>query len=161
MSIKIGDSLPKATFTVMTPDGPKLRTTDEIFKGRRVVLFGVPGAFTPTCSASHLPGFRDKADELKSKGIDEIAVASVNDVFVMDAWAKAANAEAKISFLADGNGDFANALGLSLDLTERGLGVRSQRYSMLVEDGVVRTLNVEEAPGKAEISSAEALLTQI
>jgi peroxiredoxin len=161
MSIKIGDPLPKATFTVMTPDGPKLRTSDEIFTGRKVVLFGVPGAFTPTCTSMHLPGFRDKADDFKGKGIDEIAVTSVNDVFVMDAWAKSAEAGSKISFLADGNGDFANALGLSLDLTERGLGLRSQRYAMLVEDGVVRKLNVEEAPGKADLSSAEALMAQI
>jgi peroxiredoxin len=161
MSIKPGDSLPKAAFTVMTPDGPKLRTTDEIFKGRKVVLFGLPGAFTPTCSAAHLPGFLDKADEFKARGIDEIAVTSVNDVFVMDAWAKSTEAGAKISFLADGNGDFASALGLSLDLTERGLGVRSQRYAMLVEDGVVRKLNIEPAAGKAEVSSAEALLAQL
>jgi len=161
MSIKIGDSVPKATFTVMTPEGPKLRTTDDIFKGRKVVLFGVPGAFTPTCSSTHLPGFLDKADDFKAKGIDEIAVASVNDVFVMDAWAKSAGAGSKISFLADGNGDFASALGLSLDLTERGLGLRSQRYAMLIDDGIVRKLNIEPAPGKADASSAEALLAQI
>jgi len=161
MTIKAGDPLPKATFTVMSMEGPKLRTTDEIFKDRKVVLFGVPGAFTPTCSAAHLPGFRDRAEEFKARGVDEIAVTSVNDVFVMDAWAKSADAGAKITFLADGNGDFANALGLSLDLTERGLGVRSQRYAMLVEDGVVRKVNIEPAPGKAEASSAEALLAQI
>ncbi|WOJ88222.1 peroxiredoxin [Methylocapsa polymorpha] len=161
MTIKAGDPLPKATFTVMSKEGPKLRTTDEIFKDRKVVLFGVPGAFTPTCSAAHLPGFRDRAEDFKARGVDEIAVTSVNDVFVMDAWAKNTDAETKISFLADGNGDFANALGLSLDLTERGLGVRSQRYAMLVEDGVVRKLNIEPAPGKAEVSSAEALLEQI
>lgn len=161
MSIKAGEPLPQATFTVMTAEGPKLRTGDEIFKGRKVVLFGVPGAFTPTCSGAHLPGFRDKADEFKARGIDEIAVTSVNDVFVLDAWAKSAEAGAKISFLADGNGDFASALGLSLDLTERGLGVRSQRYAMLVEDGVVRKLNIEPAPGEAKVSSAEALLAQL
>jgi peroxiredoxin len=161
MAIKPGDSLPEASFTVMTQEGPKLRTTDEIFKGRKVVLFGVPGAFTPTCSTAHLPGFLDKADEFKARGIDEIAVTSVNDVFVMDAWAKSMEAATKISFLADGSGDFANALGLSLDLTERGLGARSQRYAMLVEDGVVRKLNIETAPGKAEVSSAETLLAQI
>ncbi len=161
MSIKLGDSLPKAAFTVMTPEGPKLRTTDEIFKGRKVVLFGLPGAFTPTCSAAHLPGFRDKANEFKARGIDEIAVTSVNDVFVMDAWAKSAEAGEKISFLADGNGDFASALGLSLDLTELGLGVRSQRYAMLVEDGVVRKLYIEPAAGEAKVSSAESLLAQL
>lgn len=161
MSIKPGDTLPNATFTVMSEEGPKLRTTEEIFKGRRVVLFGVPGAFTPTCSAAHLPGFRDKTEEFKARGIDEIAVTSVNDVFVMDAWAKSAAADGKITFLADGNGDFANALGLTLDLTERGLGVRSQRYAMLVDDGVVRRLNIEPSPGKAEVSSADALLAQL
>lgn len=161
MSIKPGDSLPKATFTVMTPEGPKLRASESIFKGKKIVLFGVPGAFTPTCSAEHLPGFLDKAEQFKSKGIDEIAVTAVNDVFVMDAWAKAAGAADKISFLADGNGDFAQAIGLSLDLTERGLGLRSQRYAMLVDNGVVRKLNVEVEAGKAEISSATALLAQI
>ncbi len=161
MTIKPGDSVPTATFTVMGPEGPKLRTTDEIFKGRKVVLFGVPGAFTPTCTATHLPGFRDAAEAFKAKGIDEIAVTSVNDVFVMDAWAKQAGAEGKISFLADGNADFARALGLTLDLTERGLGIRSQRYSMLVDNGVVRRLNVEAAPVQAEASSAATLLAQI
>jgi peroxiredoxin len=161
MTIKPGDVVPTATFTVMAAEGPKLRTTDEIFKSRKVVLFGVPGAFTPTCTASHLPGFRDAAESFKAKGIDEIAVTSVNDVFVMDAWAKQAGAEGKIAFLADGNADFARALGLTLDLTERGLGIRSQRYSMLVENGVVRRLNVEAAPVQAETSSATALLAQI
>jgi len=161
MSIKLGDSLPVATFTVMAPEGPKLRTADEIFKGRKVVLFGVPGAFTPTCTASHLPGFRDSAEAFKARGIDEIAVTSVNDVFVMDAWAKQVGAVGAIAFLADGNGDFAKALGLTLDLTERGLGIRSQRYSMLVENGVVRRLNLEAAPVQAEISSAATLLAQI
>lgn len=161
MTIKPGDPLPAATFTVMTAEGPKLRTADEIFKGRKVVLFGVPGAFTPTCSATHLPGFRDHSDAFKAKGIDEIAVTGVNDVFVMDAWAKQAGAVGKIAFLADGNADFAKALGLTLDLTDRGLGIRSQRYSMLVENGVVRRLNVEEPPNQARTSSAEALLEQI
>lgn len=161
MTIKPGDPIPTATFTVMTPEGPTLRTADEIFKGRRVVLFGVPGAFTPTCTAHHLPGFRDKAEAFKAKGIDEIAVTSVNDVFVMDAWARQAGATDKISFLADGNADFAKALGLTLDLGERGLGIRSQRYSMLVENGVVRRLNVEAVPAQAETSGAEALLAQI
>lgn len=161
MSIKPGDPLPAASFTVMTDDGPGLRTSDEIFKGRKVALFGVPGAFTPTCSKSHLPGFLEKLDEIKARGVDEVAVTSVNDVFVMDAWAQSANAGKKIAFLADGNGDFAKALGLSLDLTERGLGVRSQRYSMLVDNGIVRKLNVEPSPGKAEVASAENLLAQL
>jgi len=161
MTIKPGDAVPPATFTVMAAEGPKLRTADEIFKGRKVVLFGVPGAFTPTCSATHLPGFRDSTEAFKAKGIDEIAVTSVNDVFVMDAWAKQVGAAGKIAFLADGNADFAKALGLTLDLTERGLGIRSQRYSMLVENAVVRRLNIEAAPNQAETSSAEALLQQI
>jgi peroxiredoxin len=161
MSIKVGDSLPDVTFTVMTPDGPKPRTTAEIFKGKKIALFAVPGAFTPTCSMNHLPGFLAKEAEFKAKGVDEIVVVSVNDAFVMGAWAKHSGAEGKITFLADGAAAFAKAIGLTLDLTERGLGLRSQRYSMLVENGVVKTLNVEEAVGKAEISGADALLTQI
>ncbi|WP_026607329.1 peroxiredoxin [Methylocapsa acidiphila] len=161
MSIKPGEALPKAAFTVMTPQGPGLRTSDEIFKGRKVALFGVPGAFTPTCSAAHLPGFVERAEAFKARGIDEIAVVSVNDVFVMDAWSKNAQAGDKISFLADGNGDFASALGLALDLTEHGLGVRSQRYAMLVEDGIVTKLNVEPKASEAKVSSAEALLAQL
>jgi peroxiredoxin len=161
MTIKPGERLPSATFTVMTGEGPRLRTGDEIFKGRKVVLFGVPGAFTPTCTAAHLPGFRDSAEAFKAKGIDEIAVTSVNDVFVMDAWANQSEAKAKITFLADGNADFARALGLTLDLVERGLGIRSQRYSMLVDDGMVRCLNVEDPPNRAETSSAAALLAQL
>lgn len=161
MSIKPGDRLPKANFAVMTPDGPAVRTTDEIFKGRRVALIGVPGAFTPTCSNVHLPGFADRLDAFKAKNVDAVAVVSVNDVFVMTAWAKDTGTGGRLLFLADGNGDFARAIGLPLDLTERGLGVRSQRYAMLVEDGVVRVVNVETSPGKAEASSAEALLEQI
>ncbi len=161
MTIKAGDALPSAVFTYISADGPKSSTTDEVFKGRKVVLFGVPGAFTPTCSMNHLPGFLANAEAFKAKGVDAIAVTSVNDAFVMNAWAKQTEALDKIIFLADGNGTFAKALDLTLDLTERGLGVRSQRYSMLVEDGVVKQLNVEDAPGKADISGAEALLKQI
>ncbi len=161
MTIKVGDRIPKASFSVMTPQGPAVRTTDEVFKGRKVVLIGVPGAFTPTCSNLHLPGFVERADAFKAKNIDEVAVTSVNDVFVMTAWAKDTGAADGISFLADGSGDFARALGLTLDLSERGLGVRSQRYSMLVEDGVIRKLNIEASPGKADASSAETLLNQI
>ncbi len=161
MLIKVGDPLPDATFTVMTPDGPAPVTTSEIVKGRKVVLFAVPGAFTPTCSMNHLPGFVEHAAEFKSKGIDEIVVVAVNDVFVMDAWAKHSGASGKIKFLADGSGTFAKALGLTLDLTDRGLGIRSQRYSMLVDNGIVKKLNIEDAPGKAEASSAEALVKQI
>ncbi|HZY14576.1 MAG TPA: peroxiredoxin [Beijerinckiaceae bacterium] len=158
MTIKMGDRIPEATFTIMTSDGPQTRTTEEFFKGRRVVLIGVPGAFTPTCHRNHLPGFVTKADEILGKGIDEIAVTGVNDVFVMDAWAKQSGAEGKLTFLADGSANFAKAIGLSLDMSQRGLGTRSQRYSMLVDDGVVRKLNIEEAPGKAEVSGADALL---
>jgi peroxiredoxin len=161
MTIKVGDRLPSATFTVMTTDGPKPRTTEEIFKGKKVVLFAVPGAFTPTCHKNHLPGFLQNADAIKAKGVEAIAVTGVNDVFVMDAWKKATGADGKIDFLADGSGDFAKALGLTADLVARGLGVRSQRYSMLVEDGVVKKLNLEDAPGKAEISGAENLLKQL
>lgn len=157
--IKVGDKLPEATFTVMTADGPKPKTTDEIFKGKKVALFAVPGAFTPTCHANHLPGFRDKAAELKAKGVDSIACVAVNDVFVMDAWGKAVNA-GDIEMLADGSGKFAEAVDLKMDLTDRGLGVRSKRYSMLVDDGVVKTLNVEEGPGVAA-SGVDNFLTQL
>ena len=158
MAIKVGDRLPSATFTTMTADGPKPKTTDEIFKGKKVVLFAVPGAFTPTCHKNHLPGFLTNADKIKGKGIDTIAVTGVNDVFVMNAWKKASGAEGKVEFLADGSGKFASALGLTVDLGERGLGTRSQRYCMVVEDGVVKTLNIEDAPGKADVSGAENLL---
>ena len=158
MAIQVGDRLPNATFMTMTADGPKPQSTDDIFKGKKVVLFAVPGAFTPTCDKNHLPGFVTNADKIKGKGIDTIAVTGVNDVFVMNAWKKASGAEGKVEFLADGSANFAKALGLSIDLGERGLGTRSQRYSMVVDDGVVKALNVEDAPGKADISGAENLL---
>ncbi len=160
MAIKAGDHIPSATFTVMTADGPKPKTTDEIFKGKKVVLFAVPGAFTPTCHRNHLPGFVKNAAAIKAKGIDAIAVTGVNDVFVMDAWKKASAGEA-IEFLADGSGNFAKAIGLTADLTERGLGVRSQRYAMVVDNGVVKTLNVEDTPGKADISGADNLMKSL
>jgi peroxiredoxin len=158
--IKVGDRLPSATFNTMTAEGPKPKTTDDIFAGKKVVLFAVPGAFTPTCSNNHLPGYRDNLDALKGKGVDTIAVTAVNDVFVMGSWAKASGCDGKIEFLADGSAKFAKALGLELDLTERGMGVRSRRYSMLVVDGVVKTLNVEEGAG-AEASGAANMLTQV
>jgi peroxiredoxin len=161
MAIKVGDRLPEAKFRVMTAEGPGWKTTDEVFKGKKVVLFAVPGAFTPTCHKNHLPGFVQNAAAIKAKGIDSIAVTAVNDGFVMDAWKKASNAEGKIEFLADGNGEFAKAIDMTLDASGNGLGLRSKRYSMLVEDGVVKKLNVEEAPGKAETSSADALLKQL
>jgi len=157
MTIQVGDRLPQATFRVMTAEGPAAKTTDDVFKGRKVVLVAVPGAFTPTCHRNHLPGYVAKAQEIRAKGIDAIAVTAVNDVFVMDAWGKAAGAEG-IEFLADGNADFAKAIGLSMDGSGFGLGTRSQRYSMVVDDGVVQAINLEDAPGKADISGAEALL---
>ena len=158
MAIKVGDRLPNATFTTMTADGPKPQSTDDIFKGKKVVLFAVPGAFTPTCHKNHLPGFVTHSEKIRGKGIDSIVVTGVNDVFVMDAWKKASGAEGKVEFLADGSGDFAKAIGLTVDLGARGLGTRSQRYAMIVDDGVVKTLNIEDAPGKADISGAENLL---
>jgi glutaredoxin/glutathione-dependent peroxiredoxin len=161
MSIKVGDRIPEAKFRVMSESGPAVKTTEEVFKGKKVVLFAVPGAFTPTCHNNHLPGFLKNADAIKAKGVDTIAVTGVNDVFVMDAWKKATGAEGKIEFLADGNGDFAKAIDLALDASGIGLGLRSRRYAMLVEDGVVKKLSVESEPGKAEVSSAENLLKQM
>lgn len=157
MAINVGDKLPDATFTVMGPDGPGPQTTQDVFGGKKAVLFAVPGAFTPTCSKQHLPGFVANADKIKGKGIDTIACTSVNDVFVLDAWSKDAGADGKVVMLADGSADFAKALGLELDLGARGLGMRSQRYAMIVEDGVVKALNVEDAPATAEKSGAEAI----
>jgi peroxiredoxin len=161
MAIKVGDRVPNATFRVVTAEGPKPLTTDDVFKGKRVVLFAVPGAFTPTCTKNHLPGFINNAAAIKAKGIDTIAVTGVNDQFVMDAWKKSSGGEGKVEFLADGNGDFAKALDLTLDGSANGLGIRSKRYSMLVEDGVVKSLNIEEAPGKAEVSGADAMLKSL
>ncbi|MEG3086680.1 peroxiredoxin [Sphingomonas sp. PB4P5] len=159
MTISVGDRIPSTMITKVTASGPDQISSDDYFKGRKVALVAVPGAFTPTCSARHLPGFVDKADEFKTKGVDEIAFTSVNDAFVMGAWSKSANADA-ITMLADGNGDFAEAVGLTMDASKFGMGKRSQRYSMLVEDGVVTQLNVE-APGEFSISSAEHLLSEI
>ena len=161
MPINVGDKLPNATFRVMTAEGPKPRTTDEVFKGRKVALFGVPGAFTPTCNNLHLPSFLNNAAAFKQKGIDAVAVTAVNDVFVMTNWQKATGAEGKIDFLADGNGEFAKAIDMAFDGSGAGLGTRSKRYSMLVDDGVVKTINVEDAPGKCDLSGGQALLGQI
>jgi peroxiredoxin len=161
MPIKAGEKLPSATFRVMTTEGPRPRTTDEVFKGRKVALFAVPGAFTPTCSNLHMPSFLNNFDALKAKGVQAIAVTGVNDVFVMEAWKKASGADGKIEFLADGNGEFAKAVGMDFDGSGNGLGVRSKRYSMLVDDGVVRVVNIEDAPGKCELTSGQALLKQI
>ncbi|PHZ83252.1 peroxiredoxin [Paremcibacter congregatus] len=160
MTIAVGDKLPEATLVEMTADGPTPRTTAEIFGGRKVALFSVPGAFTPTCSAKHLPGFIEKADAFKAKGVDEIACMAVNDAFVMGAWGKSQNADGKVSMLADGNGDFAKALGLEMDGTGFGMGMRGKRFSMVVEDGVVTSLNIE-GPGEFHVSSAEYMLDQL
>ncbi|MDQ0391546.1 peroxiredoxin [Labrys monachus] len=157
MTIKPGDKLPDVTFRVVTPDAPAAKTTAEIFGGRKVVLFAVPGAFTPTCHRNHLPGFLEHYDEFRAKGVDAVAVTSVNDVFVMQAWAQATGALGKIEFLADGAGEFAKATGMELDRVAAGLGVRSQRYAMLVEDGVVKALNLDDG-GKLDISGADTIL---
>lgn len=158
MPIRIGDRLPVATLRTMTDDGPANVTTPEIFDGKMVALFAVPGAFTPTCHAKHLPGYLDKLDAFAAKGVDMVACLAVNDVFVLDAWAKQTGAKGRIAFLADGNGEFTRAVGLDADRTATVMGVRSHRYAMLVRDGVVAALSVEDAPGKVEASSAEALL---
>jgi len=160
MTIQVGDHLPQVTFRVSGKDGPEAKTTDDVFKGRRVVLVGVPGAFTPSCHRNHLPGFVEKQADITARGIDAIAITAVNDVFVLEAWQKASGAES-LEFLADGNAEFAKAIGLDMDGAGFGLGPRSKRYSMLVEDGVVRVLNVEDSPAKTEISGAEALLKVI
>jgi peroxiredoxin len=161
MSIKVGDRLPETKFRIMTPEGPAWKSTGDIFKGRKVVLFAVPGAFTSTCSNMHLPGYLQNLDAIKAKGVDTVAVTGVNDMFVMEAWKRATGADGKIEFLADGNAEFAKAIDLTFDGSVAGLGLRSRRYSMLVEDGVVKRLNIEEAPGKVEISGADALLKQL
>jgi glutaredoxin/glutathione-dependent peroxiredoxin len=162
MPIKVGDKLPSATFRVMTAEGPnKPKTTDDIFKGKKVALFAVPGAFTPTCTNMHMPSFVNNAAAFKAKGIDTIAVTAVNDAFVMEAWKKSTGAEGKIEFLSDGNGEFAKAIDMAFDGSGNGLATRSKRYSMLVDDGVVKQLNIEDAPGKCNISGGEALLKQL
>ena len=160
MTIQTGDQLPQTSFVKAGESGPERVDSADFFKGRKVALFSVPGAFTPTCSARHLPGFVDKADELKAKGIDEIACTAVNDAFVMGAWGKSAGTEGKVTMLADGNGAFAKAVGLEMDGSKFGLGTRGQRFSMIIDDGVVTALNVE-APGDFNVSSAEHMLTQL
>jgi glutaredoxin/glutathione-dependent peroxiredoxin len=160
MTINVGDRLPEATFTTPGPEGPKQVTTDQVFKGKKVVLFAVPGAFTPTCSARHLPGFRDTAAEFRAKGVDTIACLAVNDAFVMGAWAKDQGAGEHVLMLADGNGDFTRKLGLEMDASKYGMGLRAQRFAMLVEDGVVKDLQVEQA-GEFRVSSAEHMLERV
>ena len=160
MTVQVGDRIPSATLMTMTGDGPQQVKTDDFFAGKTVALFAVPGAFTPTCSAKHLPGFKEKAGELQAKGVDKIACVSVNDAFVMGAWGQDQGVKDEVALLADGNGDFTRALGLSMDAKGYGMGERSQRYSMIVKDGVVETLNVEQ-PGEFKVSSAEHLLSQL
>jgi glutaredoxin/glutathione-dependent peroxiredoxin len=156
-----GAKLPDTTFFVMTDDGPRQRTCREIFGGRRVVLVGVPGAFTPTCTNRHLPGFLERRDDILAKGVDAIAVVSVNDAFVMSAWARHLNCEDKVLFLADGNADFVQAAGLSMDASHLGRGIRAKRFSMIVTDGVVETVNVEEEIREVTVTGAEKILEQL
>ena len=160
MTISTGDRVPATTFKKMTAEGPVEVTSDQLFAGRTVALFSVPGAFTPTCSARHLPGFVDKADQIRAKGVDEIVCTAVNDAFVMDAWGKSAGTEGTVTMLADGNGDFVKAIGLTMDGTAGGMGLRGQRVSMIVRDGVITTLNVE-APRDYNVSSADHMLGQL
>jgi glutaredoxin/glutathione-dependent peroxiredoxin len=160
MTIKVGDKLPNVTFTMATAEGPKPISSDEFFKGKRVALFALPGAFTPTCSAKHLPGFKQAATDIKGKGVDAIACLSVNDAFVMRAWAEDQAVGEDIVMLADGGAEFTKAVGLDFDASKFGMGLRSQRYSMIVDDGVVKELNVEQA-GEFKVSSAEYLMAQL
>jgi glutaredoxin/glutathione-dependent peroxiredoxin len=160
MTIKIGDTLPQAEFDVPGADGPEKKSTDDIFKGKKVVLFAVPGAFTPTCDAQHLPGYVIDHDALKAKGVDTIACTATNDVFVLKAWGKATASEGKILMLADGNGAFAKATGLDKDLSPYGMGHRSSRYSMIVDNGVVKALNIETKSG-VNVSGSETILSQL
>jgi glutaredoxin/glutathione-dependent peroxiredoxin len=160
MTINIGDTLPSGAFKTMTDDGPKELTTSQLFAGKKVLLVSVPGAFTPTCSNKHLPGYVQQAAALKAKGIDTIAFTAVNDVHVMNAWGKSANVGDSILMLADGSGEYVKALGLELDLHSAGMGLRGKRFSMLVDNGVVKQLNIEP-PGKFDVSSAECALTQL
>lgn len=161
MPIKIGDTIANATFDTMTPEGKGTITTEQLLNNRTVILVAVPGAFTPTCHNHHIPGFLENLDALKDRGVDEICIISVNDVHVMGHWAKATGGNGKLTYLADGNADFTRAIGLDVDLSIGGMGVRSKRYSMLVRDGVVEQLNVEENPGVADISSAARILSQL
>ena len=161
MTIKVGEHLPNVKLTLVTADGPKPVETKDYFDGKKIVLFGLPGAFTPTCHKNHLPGFIVGEAAFAEKGVDKIAMTSVNDHYVLSAWSEATGAKGHIDFLADGNGEFAKALGLDLDASAGGLGLRSKRYSMLVVDGVVKELNIEPEPGKADVSGAQHLLGQM
>lgn len=161
MTIKVGDKLPEAKFRVMTADGVQVKTTDDIFKGKKVALFAVPGAYTGTCHKMHMPSIFLNAYALKDKGIDSIAVVSVNDAFVMSAWKRDTDQRDEAIFLADGNADFTKAIGLEMDASGNGLGIRSKRYSMLVDDGTVKLLNLEAVPSKVEVSGGDTLLSQL
>lgn len=160
MTIKVGDKMPSGTLTLATKDGPQKISADEYFKGRKVVLFSVPGAFTPTCDAKHLPGFVEKAGDIRAKGIDAIACLSVNDAFVMKAWGKSQSTEGKVDMLADGNAEYTKSLGLEMDATGFGMGTRGQRFSLVVDNGLVKQVNVE-AKGEFNVSSAEHVLGQV
>jgi peroxiredoxin len=160
MAIKAGDKMPSGTFKTMGKDGPQDLTTDQLFKGKTVVLFSVPGAFTPTCDAKHLPGFVQQAAQIKAKGVDTIACMAVNDVFVMNAWGKSANVADKVVMLADGNGDYAKALGLEMDGRGFGMGMRGQRFAIIVKDGIAKNVNIE-APREFKVSAADFVLTQL
>ena len=160
MTLKVGDKVPSVTLRHLTSEGPKEITTDELFGGKKVVLFAVPGAFTPTCDARHLPGYVDLAEQLRAKGVDTVACMAVNDVFVMSAWGKSQNVGSKVLMLADGNGDYAKALGLQLDASGFGMGQRAQRFALVVKDGVVRDVYVEK-PGQFEVSAADYVLQRL
>ena len=161
MTIAVGDKLPEATFKVRTPDGLKDVTTQELTAGKKVVLFAVPGAFTPTCHAKHVPSYLENLDALRAKGVDAVACVAVNDAFVLDAWGKAVGSYGKLMLLSDGNATFTKAVGLDFDGSGFGLGTRSKRYSMLVENGVVKALNIEESPGVMEVSGADRILAAL
>jgi len=161
MAITIGDRFPKSVFKIMTDDGPGDVTSDELFGGKKVVLFAVPGAFTPTCHLNHLPGYLENLEQIKSKGIDAVYVLAVNDVWVMDAWASASKAKGKISFLSDGSSIATKAIGMEVDLDPAGMGKRSKRYSMILDDGVVQVLNIEDKPGQAITSGASTIMQQL
>ncbi|HEV7876717.1 peroxiredoxin [Bradyrhizobium sp.] len=161
MTIQVGDKLPEAKFRVMTAEGPQVKTTDDVFKGKKVALFAVPGAYTGTCHKMHMPSIFLNAYAIKAKGVDTIAVVSVNDAFVLNAWKRDTDQRDEALFLADGNAEFAKAIGMELDASGNGLGIRSKRYSMLVEDGVVKKFNVEPNPGKVEVSGGDTLLGQL
>ena len=160
MTVSVGDRIPSVNLMKATPEGPQPISSDDYFRGRRIALFSVPGAFTPTCSARHLPGFVERADEFKGKGVDEIACTAVNDAFVLSAWSKSGEADGKVTMLADGNGEFAKALGLEMDGSKFGMGQRGKRYSMVVNDGVVEQLNIEE-PGAFSVSGADYMLERL